>query len=123
MKETVWNWSVAIYAHAYGLALPACQLVASYLLDRRQRVKLDDARSNWATLTKGMPRGSIFNVFIRDLFYSIQNCNLYNYADDNPLSMASPNLDMVLSSLTLDGNNAIQWFDVNEMQVNPENFQ
>ena len=114
--------------HAYGLTLPACQLVVSYLSNRRQRVKLGDARSNWATLTKGVPQGSIlgpllFNVFINDLFYFIQNCNLYNYADDNSLSMASPNLDTVLSSLTIDGNHAIQWFDVNEMQANPGKFQ
>ena len=114
--------------HAYGLTLPACQLVASYLSNRRQRVKLGDARSNWATLTKGVPQGSIlgsllFNVFINDLFYFIQNCHLYNYADDNSLSMASPNLDTVLSSLTIDGNHAIQWFDVNGMQANPGKFQ
>ena len=114
--------------HAYILTLSACQLVANYLSNRRERVKLGDARSNWATLTKGVPRWSIlgpllFNVFINDLFYFIQNCNLYNYAEDNALSMASPNLDTVLSSLTLDGNNVIQWFEVNGMQANPENFQ
>ena len=37
--------------------------------------------------------------------------------------MASPNPDMVLSSLKIDGNNAIQWFDVNWMQANPDKFQ
>ena len=75
-----------------------------------------------------MPQGLIlgpllFDVFINDLFYFIQKCDLYNYADDNSLSMASPDLDTVLSSLQFDGNNAIQWFDVNGMQANPDKFQ
>ena len=114
--------------HAYGLTLPACKLVASYLSNRSQRVKLGDARSNWAKLTKGVPRGSIlgpllFNVFTNDLFYFMENCTWYNYADDNSISKASPSLDTVLSSLTYDGNNAVQWFDTNGMQANPEKFQ
>ena len=74
-------------------------------------LKLGDARSNWATLTKAVLEGSIvgplfFNVCINNLFYCIQNCNLCNYAADNSLSIASPSLDTVLSSLTIDGNNA-----------------
>ena len=114
--------------HAYGLTLPACKLVASYLSNRSQRVKLGDARSDWAKLTKGVPQGSIlgpllFNVFINDLFYFIENCTLYNHADDNSISKAAPNLDAVLSGLTYDGNNAVQWFDINGMQPNPEKFQ
>ena len=114
--------------YAYGLTLPACKLVASYLSNRIQRVKLGDARSNWAKLTKGVPQGSIlgpllFNVFINDLFHFIDNCTLYNYADDNTISKAASSLDMVLANLTHDGNNAVQWFDVNGMQANPEKFQ
>ena len=50
----------------------------------------------------------LFNVFVNDLLYFIQNCKLHNYADDNSLSMASTNLDTVLSILTHDGNDAIQ---------------
>ena len=37
--------------------------------------------------------------------------------------MASPNLDTVLSSLKIDDNSAIQWFDVNGMQANPDKLQ
>ena len=77
--------------HANGLTVPACKLVASYISNRSQRVILSDARRNWA------PQGSIlgpllFNVSINDLFNFIENCTLYNYADNNSISKAAPNL-------------------------------
>ena len=58
---------------------------------------------------------------MNDLFYFIENFTWYKYADDNSTSIAAPNT--VLSSLTYDGNNAVQWFDVNRMQANHEKFQ
>ena len=62
----------------------------SYLKGRRQRVKISNSRSSWKLLTKGVPQGStlgpfLFNVFMNDLFLFIQNCKLYNYADDNSM--------------------------------------
>ena len=45
--------------HAYGLELPACKLLFSYLHGRKQRVKISNRISLWAVLTKGMPQGSI----------------------------------------------------------------
>ena len=45
--------------------------------------------------------------FINDLFYFIENCILYNYADDNTISEAPCSLDTVLANLTYDGNNAV----------------
>ena len=38
---------------AYGLNTPACNLIASYLSNRNQRVKIGNARSKWITLSKG----------------------------------------------------------------------
>ena len=74
--------------HAYGLPVPACELLADYLSHRKHRVKIGNARSSWADLRKGVPQGSIlgpllFNTFINDLSFFIENCSLYNYADDN----------------------------------------
>ena len=68
--------------HAYGLSFDSCELLSSYLSDRIQRV------------TKGVPQGSIigpllFNIFINDMFFFIDHCTLYNYADDNSMSVSS----------------------------------
>ena len=114
--------------NAYGLSISACNLMASYLQDRKQRVKLVPVRSTWSNLTKGVPRVSIlgpvlFNVFMNDLFYFIKKCSLYNYADDNSMSNASAKIDEVMLNLKLDSKIAITWFIDNGMEPHPEKFQ
>ena len=113
--------------HAYGLELPACNLLFSYLHGRKQRVRISNSRSSWTVLTKGVPQGSIlgpllFNIFMNDLFLFIEKCHLYNYADDNSLDSSSENLTDVLYNLRHDGRNAIEWFAKNGMQANPDKF-
>ena len=56
----------------------------SYLMNRKQRVKVGDTCNDWIAVLKGVPQGSILdsnfsNVFINDIFYATGN--LYNYAD------------------------------------------
>ena len=113
---------------AYGIDISACNLIASYLSNRKQRVKIGNARSEWISLSKGVPQGSIlgpllFNVFINDMFLFINKCTLYNYADDNSLSCAATTVQEVISSLQFDGSRVIQWFTDNGMQANPSKFQ
>ena len=50
--------------HAYGLELPACNLLFSYLHGRKQRVKISNSRSSWTLLTKGVPQGSILGPLL-----------------------------------------------------------
>ena len=80
---------------AYGLSLSACDLLSSYLSNRHQRVKIKGSRSEWHEVKKGVPQGSIlgpllFDVFVNDMFHFVDKCSLYNYADDNSISTASP---------------------------------
>ena len=62
----------------------------------------------------------LFNIFINDMYMFMDECTLYNYADDNSLSCTAPTIDAVISNLQLDGNRAIEWFNENGMQANPE---
>lgn len=100
---------------AYGLTLPACDLLGSYLSGRRQRVKIAGTKSQWNLLEKGVPQGSIlgpllFNIFINDMFYFIEKCSLYNFADDNSLSNAAPTLNELKLNLQYDSKICIKWF-------------
>ena len=77
---------------------------------------------------KGVPQGSIlgplvFNIFVNDMFPFVDICSLYNYADDNSISTASPRVHDVVSNLETDCKNIMEWFSVNGLQANPSNFQ
>ena len=44
--------------HVCGLSINACQLIISYLKDRRQRVEVMGECSDWTTVNRGVPHGS-----------------------------------------------------------------
>jgi hypothetical protein len=113
---------------AYGLSEKAVELLGSYLANRKQRIKVGSHTSNWEEIFKGVPQGSIlgplmFNVFINDIFYFVQDSDLYNYADDNTLSYTHTDCNILKSVLEKDSETLITWFEENCMKANPEKFQ
>ena len=50
--------------HSYCVSREACTLIASYLRDLKQRIKLGNSRSEWTELFKGVPQGSILAPLI-----------------------------------------------------------
>ena len=71
---------------AYGVSETLTRWISSYLSERRQRVVLADAVSDWMDVTSGVPQGSVlgpclFIIFINDL-PSIVHSNAKLYADD-----------------------------------------
>ena len=56
------------------------------------------------------------------MFYFIEKCDLYSYADDNSLANSGPSIDDVLENIRNDSQIAIQWFEQNGMQANPDKF-
>ena len=57
------------------------------------------------------------------MFYFVDKCELYNYADDNTLSYASSDPDDLKSTLQAESKVLIDWFNFNCMKANPDKFQ
>ena len=114
--------------HSYGVSRAACTLLASYLRGRKQRIKLGNPRSEWAELLKGVPQGSIlgpliFNIFLNDIFYFVSNGDLYNYADDNCISVSHTDISVLSSRLENETQAMAKWFADNSMKANADKFQ
>ena len=114
--------------YSYGVSREACTLIASYLRDRKQRIKLGNTRSEWTELHKGVPQGSIlgpliFNIFLNDIFYFVSKGDLYNYADDNCISVSHKDISVLSTQLENETQVMAKWFADNSMKANADKFQ
>ena len=66
--------------HAYGMSTPPLTLIASYLLERKQRVILRVCVSVLGSM--------LFNLFLNDIYFTNSTAELYNYADDNTICVS-----------------------------------
>ncbi len=113
---------------AYGMSHSTIKLLINYLRHRKQCVKIGSEVSNWMTILKGIPQGSIlgpclFNPFLNEFMYILKHSIPVNYADDNTLCVKGKKLMETLERVRQDTEAAIDWFDNNKMQANPVKFQ
>ena len=114
--------------HAYGIDRNSLLLIQNYLSNRKQRVKVNGHYSSWGELGQGVPQGLIlgpllFNIFLNDIFYSLTEGSLCNFADYNTISVTATNTDELLQLVKINTKKCLDWFKSNEMIANPFKFQ
>ena len=75
---------------AYGFDKSTIALIANYLLNRYQRVRIGSTFSSYLEILRGDSQGSIlgptlFNLFTNDLMFFIQETEVCNFADDTKI--------------------------------------
>ena len=108
---------------AYGFTVNAVNLIHSYLCDSLQRVKIGNTYSDWKTIQHGVPQGSIlgpllFNLFINDLTYSVDDAKIRLYAADSSLYLSHPNQNVVETRSQSKFDVLQSWFKCNYSSIN-----
>ena len=107
----------------YGFDKNALNLINSYLPNRKQRVKINNKYSSWSETLFGVPQGSIlgsllFNIFICDMVYLLEDFDIANYADDSTPYNVDKNVEFAVNNLGHSPSILFKWFNDNYMKVN-----
>ena len=108
---------------AYGLEIGALRLIHDYLINRKQRVKVNEVNSSWKDIIFGVPQGSIlgpllFNIHLCDLFYFLEDFDIASYADDTTIYTTEKNEESVIAALEKSSAILFKWFNNNFMKAN-----
>ena len=111
-----------------GFDCESLALILSYLSDRKQRTKVNNKLSNWRDVISGVPQGSIigpliFNIYINDIFYFVDEEFLTNFADDNTLYEIDTDIKEIISKLETDTIRLLNWFEINYFKMNADKCQ
>ena len=112
---------------AYGLGNSSLNLLLDYLTFRKQRTKVGSAYSKWSKIRRGIPQGSIlgpilFNIFINDIFMTIEQSDICNFADNNTLYSYGEWLTEIKENLIFDTKGILNWFRLNSLKANPGKY-
>ena len=111
--------------NAYGFSLPALKLVYGYLSNRKQRPKVNRTYSSWLEIVFRVPQGSmfgplLFNIFLADLLFILNDVDIASYADDNTPYVIADDINGVITSLEKASKVLFEWFENNLLKSNTD---
>ena len=109
----MWHEGLLLKLEAAGISGSLLLWFRSYLTNRKQRVVLPGAESDWRYIRAGVPQGSIlgpllFLLFINDIVDEI-GCNIRLFADDTSLYITVENPDMAAELMNIDLDKIMKW--------------
>ncbi len=107
--------------NAYGFSRSALLFVHSYLIDRRQRLKVNGSFSARRNTNLGVPQGSVlgpllFNIYVNDLFLFLEETKVCNYADNTTMYACGHAVENVIAKLECYALKISQWFPNNHIK-------
>ena len=111
---------------SYGISEEVCKWVEMFLCNRKQKVVIDEAHSEWEHVKSGVPQGSVlgpvlFVLFINDLPQEVIS-ELLLYADDAKIYRKIKN-DQDREQLQKDLHSMSIWSDVWLLSFHPDKLK
>ena len=109
----------------YGIRGVANDWFRSYLSNRKQFVRIEDANSETASTNIGVPQGSVlgpllFLLYINDLHFSIKHSKTRYFADDTCLLMVNKSLKQIKKHMNQDLKHLYNWLIANKISLNKD---
>lgn len=100
-------------------------ILETYLLQRKQKVKIGNSFGDFLNISSGVPQGSIlgplfFNIFINDIFYLKLYGKIQLYADDMAIVYNNANLNRLFQEMQMDLDLINLWLSNNLLKINAE---
>ena len=107
----------------YGVSGNGLTWFKSYLQDRRQLCKVNGVSSRIEEIHCGVPQGSclgplLFIVYINDLPFCLEGCQVTMYADDTSISFAAKSVNDLNLTLNRELDSLRKWLQDNKLSQN-----